>query len=229
MYLLFRPEDGAGDGVVDPVVDAPVDPVVEKPVDDSQVVVDAEKEYRARMEALGGKYDTEGSFIGFDIGESGPVITNQGGDDGDLDAKLAGLESRIVTGLKPERVAGSVTRVLANNPGLKPYQKVVESLLEKSDPAQINDTFTLSMFYFARGQATDVEIAKARKEERELAKKEREKVDAGGAAISEGGGGKQTAPAGKGKITPQIEEYAKAWKLDPQGLADKLAAAKEKK
>jgi hypothetical protein len=221
-----------------PKIDPPVD---EKPKEDAgdgydpeKAMVEARAAQRTRLEEIGGKFDTNGDFIGFADQPSQPKVTppvpNPDATVEDvLNAKFNDFETRVMGALQPATSTSVLTKVVESHPELAPYKGVATKMLEKTPTAQINAEYVLSLLYFARGQGADIEIAEARKTEYEKAKKDREQIEAGAAAGSEGGKGVSggSSPKAKGEVTENIQKAADAWGMKAEDLASKVAEARK--
>lgn len=199
--------------------------------DAEKVLAEAQAAVRRRLEEIGGKFDSEGNFLGFDNEpiSTSPSLSNLKDDatiEEILDHRLAQFEQRVMGAFQPTVASSVLERVVESHPELAPYKKIAAELLKKTPPSQISDEFALSVLYFVRGQSADIEVANARKEERERLRKEREQLIAGAVAGSDGGV-TTVKPTTKVKVTPLIQRFASAWGLDPEELAAELASKKE--
>lgn len=227
-WRYMEEDEGGGGTPPDPSIETPPEPPAnEEPVidEDAELQKSMDKsaaDYRKRLTDIGGKFDEAGTFLGFDVPNSQPSngqsnTNNDSYIDPDLQTQLTGLKQDIISEFRPERIDGGFSRVLAENPGLKRYEREARSAMDKMQPDQINDQTILSTLYFMRGQGADLEINEARVAER---KKTSTKIDAGGVAGSSQGGG--SSAGGNITVEPATAEYAKAWKLDPIAVQKKL-------
>jgi len=221
----------------DPVVDPkPADDIPKPPediYDPEKALVEARQTQRTRLEDIGGKFDAQGNFLGFEDTPSAnqpnlaPVLKDDPTIEEALDFKLNQLEGRLMGALQPAATTSVLARVVETHPELAPYKEVAAKMLKNTPAGQVNEQSVLTLLYFARGQGADVEIATARNTEREKAKKEREELAAGAGAGSEGGGGSPPGSGGKPVVTDEIKKAAEAWGMKPEDLAAKLAAARK--
>jgi len=229
----------------EPLTDPVDDPITDKPTDDAVPPVndyDPEKDIaiaraaqRARLEEIGGKFDANGDFLGFEntVPQSTSTTPAQRPLPEDatvedvINNRLGEFETRVMGALQPAAATTVLSEVIKSHPELAPYESVAAKMLKSTPTSQVNEQYVMSLLYFARGQGADVEIAEARKKAKQESKLATEQLEAGAAAGSEGGPG---AAFGKGKpkviITPEIQAAAEAWGMKPEVLAEKYAARK---
>ena len=197
---------------------------IEEKEDNSDDLLEAaQKEFRERLEGMGGKFDNAGNFIGFEetnyVPKNDPPVTKLN-DPPSFNADE--FKKDLLKEFQPSMVSTLINDVIESKPSFKRYKTLVETALAKGSFSNLNKDVVESLFYWARGQGADVEIAEATKTLRS-----KEKLDAGGEILSESGskGVKPTAL----KIDEKVKEYADEWGIDPKVFAAKLKAAKEKK
>lgn len=198
---------------------------IEEPDD---ILEQAQSEFRQRLEAMGGKFDSENNFIGFE--ETNTPVQNQIPTQQSQSEQVPPtnqvdtnkIRQDVLRDIKPAVVSSLINGILEEKPSLKRYKTIVENAIDRGTFDQINKSVVESLFYWARGQGADVEIAEATKNIRS-----KDKLDAGGEINSE----KSTAgkPSKTIKIDEKVSEYADAWGIDPKVMASKLKDLKEKK
>ena len=208
--------------------------VEEQEIDDSteeteetsdDILEAAQLEFRQRLESMGGKFDDKGEFLGFEdrsTPQNTPPVNQEPAKPVQQTPDLAKLRQEIMQEVQPTVTSGLIEDIVKTNPKMEKYKPMVQSALQNGKFERVDKSVVESLFYWARGQGVDVELAEATKSTRS-----KEKIDAGGSVLTDkptGGVNKQTP-----KIDEKVAEYATAWGVDPKIMATKLKALKEKK
>jgi len=192
----------------------------------------ARQQYRQELEVLGARFDAEGELVGWNDDTPPSTQTpspqpkptgDEAGDDSDEADRLRAEMASMRADDAPVKIKVLVDAAIEGDPSFDSCRKEATQFLSKIDPSAVNANTVKAALLMARGVKTPLLIAEAKS-----GMKKDSKVAAAAAAgvdipSTSGGGDSGVKHA---KITPTIQTHADAWGLDPQVLADNIAAEK---